>query len=125
MNSLRFCIITNTMASLDDIVRQTARLKPTATVVRKQNGGVYVERGELMSERARIGAIAASKRAGEARGEAMIQQPLQNICNDYVPRTYTLREMGEAKKEFDKTGVVVFRDVIDERELELAGSALQ
>ena len=118
------------MASLNDIVQQTARLRPTATVVRKSNGDVNVERGELLSESARTMVIEASKRAGEARGE--VQQPLQtiyedaeNVCSDYVPRTYSLREMGEAKKEFDKTGVVVFRDVIDERELELAGSALQ
>ena len=42
------------MASLDDIIQQTARLKPTATVVRKQDGNVTVEKEELLSESARI-----------------------------------------------------------------------
>ena len=52
------------------------------------------------------------------RGETKIQQQqtLQkyNICNDYIPKTYTLDEMDDAKKELDKVGVVVFQNVIDE-----------
>ena len=88
-------------------------------MVRKQNGDIAVEKEELLSESARIDAVAASKQAGKVRGEANIiqqQETLQNtnICNDYIPKTYTLDEMEDAKKELDKVGVVVFRDVIDE-----------
>ena len=70
------------MASLDDIIQQTAR---------KQNGDIAVEKEDLLSESARIDAVAASKQAGKVRGEANIiqqQEILQNtnICNDYNPK---------------------------------------
>lgn len=37
----------------------------------------------------------------------------ENVCNDFFPRLFGLEEMEEAKAELDRTGVVVFRDVID------------
>jgi len=52
-----------------NIASQAANLKPTATVVRKENGDVEVERGDLMSDPEKRKAIAASKQAEEARDE--------------------------------------------------------
>mmetsp|Transcript_18496 Transcript_18496/g.33064 ORF Transcript_18496/g.33064 Transcript_18496/m.33064 type:complete len:397 (+) Transcript_18496:192-1382(+) len=117
------------LVNLNDIVQQANRLKPTATVVRQRNGDIKLERSELLHETQRCEAIEASRRAGKVRGESSdaarhsgslcrlasgaTRQP-KNVCHDYVPRTYTLAEMADAKKELEETGLVVFRDVIDD-----------
>lgn len=62
-------------------------------------------------------------RRGKGRGSRCVERPAElrgegeelaeiDACIDNVPRTYSLDEMDEVKRELDQVGVVVFQDAI-------------